>query len=143
MNHACKGFTLVEILIVVIILAVLATVVIPEFSDASDSARESAVRTDLYSIRSQIEIYKLQHLNTFPSKQGFVEQMTGKTHPDGSVGGNLGPYLLKFPANPYNSDATVTCKDGDAQLGDGSSGWHYNAVTGGFHASDSPEHATW
>ena len=143
MNYVCKGFTLVEILIIVIILAILATIVIPEFSDASDDACESAVKSDLRSIRGQIELYRYQHLNTFPSKQGFVEQMTSKTHPDGSVGGDLGPYLRAFPTNPYNDDATVICKSGDTQLGDGSSGWHYNAVTGGFHASDSPEHAAW
>ena len=143
MNVVCKGFTLVEILIIVAVLAILAMIVIPQISDASDDARESAVKSDLRTIRSQIEVYMHEHLHTFPSKQGFVEQMTGKTHPDGSAGGDLGPYLLEIPTNPYNNDATVACKNDDTQLGDGSSGWHYNATTGGFHASDSAEHAAW
>jgi len=127
----------------VVILGILAMVVIPQFSDASEEARESGVKSNLYTIRSQIEVYRQEHLNTFPTMLGFVEQMTSKTQRDGSVGGDLGPYLLEFPANPYNKDATVNCKNGDAELGDGSTGWHYNAATGGFNASDSPEHATW
>lgn len=143
MSDVDKGFTLVEILILVLILGILAMVVIPQLSDASEDARESSVKSNLYTIRSQIEVYMQEHLNTLPTMQGFVEQMTSKTHRDGTVGGNLGPYLLEFPTNPYNNDATVTCKDDNAQLGDGNSGWHYNAATGVFKANDSAEHATW
>lgn len=143
MSDVHKGFTLVEMLVIVVLLGILAATVIMAVTDVSDQTRDTALRSDLHIVRSQIEVYMQGHLDTFPSKEGFVEQMTGKTHRDGSAGGDLGPYLLEIPTNPYNNDATVTCRDDDSQLGDGGSGWHYNATTGGFHANDSPEHATW
>src|SRR5499427_4093491 len=61
-----SGFTLVEILIVVIILGILAAIVIPQFTNASQDARKNSVSSLLQTIRSQIELYKLQHLDTNP-----------------------------------------------------------------------------
>ena len=57
-----SGFTLVEVLIVVVIMAVLAATIIPQFSSATNDAKTSALTFDLQSIRSQIELYKLHHL---------------------------------------------------------------------------------
>ena len=48
-----KGFTLVEILIVVIILGILAAIVIPQFTQASNDARESSLSSELQTVRSQ------------------------------------------------------------------------------------------
>jgi len=62
-----KGFTLVEILIVVIILGILAAIVIPQFTNASQNARESSLQSILQTLRSQIELYKLQHGDTLPN----------------------------------------------------------------------------
>lgn len=143
MSDVDRGFTLVQILIVVLIVCILAMIVVPQITDASDEARESAVRTDLRAIRAQIELYRTEHRTAYPSEELFVEQMTSKTHLDGTFGGVLGPYLPEIPPNPYNNDTTVKCHDGDKGLGDGKSGWHYNAATGRFRANDSPEHATW
>ncbi len=56
-----SGFTLVEILIVVVILGILAAIVIPQFTDASTQAKESALASDLQMMRSQLELYKIQH----------------------------------------------------------------------------------
>ncbi|MHC4292957.1 MAG: type IV pilin protein, partial [Planctomycetota bacterium] len=53
---AKKGFTLVEILIVVVILGILAAIVIPQFTDASTEAKISSLRSDLQMMRSQIEL---------------------------------------------------------------------------------------
>ncbi len=61
------GFTLVEILIVVIILGILAAIVIPQFTNASQDARKSSVSSLLQTIRSQIELYKIQHGDTLPN----------------------------------------------------------------------------
>src|SRR6185295_19535746 len=62
-----SGFTLVEILIVVIILGILAAIVIPQFTNASQDARKNSTTSLLQTIRSQIELYKLQHSDTLPA----------------------------------------------------------------------------
>ena len=55
------GFTLVELLIVVIILAILAAVAIPQFSSSTDEAKLSALDSSLSSLRSAVDLYKQQH----------------------------------------------------------------------------------
>ena len=84
MTRNKNGFTLVEILIVVIILGILAAIVIPQFSEASEEARLSSLQSDLQTVRSQIELYKIQHLDNLPAQNGdasaiFQTQMTTKT----------------------------------------------------------------
>jgi len=60
------GFTLVEILVVVVILGILAAVVIPQFSPAATEAKTSRVASDLQVMRAQIGLYKIQHNDQLP-----------------------------------------------------------------------------
>src|SRR3990170_4630767 len=103
---ARKGFTLVEILIVVIILGILAAIVIPQFTNASEDARESALVSQLQTLRSQLELYKLQHRDNYPTDTGASDGawnwdlLTQITDEDGaafvagtSTTGPFGPYL--------------------------------------------------
>ena len=145
-----KAFTLVEILIVVIILGILAAVVIPQFTQASNDARESALATDLQTIRAQVELYKVQHLDQSPhldedgaaDTANFVSRMTGRTDNTGAINaaGAFGPYLQKFPSNPFVADAvadTVTLGVADPAPGDGASGWYFNTTLLKMSANDS------
>ena len=67
--HLRRGFTLIELLIVVVILGVLAAVLIPQFTNASDDASLSAARTQLQTLRSQIEVYRAQR-GQYPTSDG-------------------------------------------------------------------------
>jgi general secretion pathway protein G len=101
-RYARKGFTLVEILIVVIILGILAAIVIPQFTNASEDARQSSVRSSLQTLRSQIELYKLQHLDQYPLDDQEAwdwTKMTGKTDETGAAGGVFGPYMQQPSQN--------------------------------------------
>ncbi|MHC4171078.1 MAG: type II secretion system protein [Planctomycetota bacterium] len=69
---ARSGFTLVEILIVVVILGILAAIVIPQFTEASTEAKTSSLMTDLQTMRSQIELYKIQHNDDLPGTVGLA-----------------------------------------------------------------------
>jgi general secretion pathway protein G len=64
-KSAHAGFTLVELLIVVIILAILAAIVIPQFANSNVEARESALDANLAAMRAAIELYRAQH-NVYP-----------------------------------------------------------------------------
>jgi len=106
-----KGFTLVEILIVVIILGILAAIVIPQFTNASTDARKNSLTSQLQTVRSQIELYKLQHNDQLPDFAGKQwGQMTAQTDVTGSTTAttkDFGPYLQQTPANPLNGDTAV------------------------------------
>jgi general secretion pathway protein G len=136
------GFTLVEILIVVVILGILAAVVIPQFTDASTEAKTSSLCSDLQTVRSQIELFKIQHNDDLPgaaSDTDFADAMTGTSDISGSsTGSDYGPYLQKIPVNPFSDKDTVNT---DGTLGDDSHGWEFNTTSGGFYADDSNDHS--
>ena len=66
-KHIMKGFTLVELLIVVIILAILAAIVVPQFANTTDDAKVSSLDSTLANMRSAISLYKQQH-TAFPGE---------------------------------------------------------------------------
>ncbi|MHC4684176.1 MAG: type II secretion system protein [Planctomycetota bacterium] len=152
---AKSGFTLVEILIVVVILGILAAIVIPQFTDAAMEAKESRVRTELQTMRSQIELYKVQHNDFLPGNAGtgytavsFTAALTGQTDVNGESGTDFGPYMQSLPTNPFNNSSGVEEAAVDQTTGDATdaTGWWFNNVTGAFGANDtynSSEHIDW
>ena len=149
---AKSGFTLVEILIVVVILGILAAIVIPQFTDASTEAKESALVSNLQTMRGQIELYKAQHNGVVPgdttiSGDATVEEaLTGRTNVAGvkqtAPGANIyGPYMQKIPENPFNEGRGI-----NAATADSPQGWTLDIVPtsltyGAFAAADGdPNH---
>ncbi len=127
-----KGFTFVEIIIAVIILAALAALVVPQLGRASAEPDLAALAATLQTVRTQLQYYKLQHDDTFPSLAQWEKQMLRKTKPNGSCSarGSCGPYLLQVPANPLDGSRNIS------PLQDGSGGWMYDEKTGQFSSND-------
>ena len=143
MRNRRTAFTLVEILIVVVILGILAAIVIPRFTNAAGEARDAALDQDLQTLRRQIELYRLEHLDAYPTVfDGMGSQLTQKTRENGTVAtdGDRGPYLLAIPLNPFNNKVTVEVEAGHSGRGDGSHGWHFDTSAGHF-APDDAAHA--
>ena len=151
-----RGFSLVELVIVVVILGIIAAIAIPRVSSSSKTAGDSALRANLPTLRNAIDWYYAEHNNTFPgdvaaggafgaadSEDALVNQLTKFTSPAGIVSAtkdathNLGPYLRgSFPGVPVGTNAkvaTVTVvTDGDPLTGDEATGtgWKYDSTTG-------------
>jgi prepilin-type N-terminal cleavage/methylation domain-containing protein len=144
-----RGFTLVEILIVVVLLGVLAGIVLPLVAGSAMSAKQSALAIDLQMLRRFVLIYKGQHLEVAPgypngdktqapTEQAFIDQMilssnsAGQTAPVGTVGFERGPYMAKMPVNLLNGKDTVQVL-GDGENfpadADDSHGWVYKPAT--------------
>jgi len=149
--RAKSGFTLVEILIVVVILGILAAIVIPQFTSASSEAKLSALRSDLQTVRSQIELYKIQHTDALPgtvSGVTFVQAMTSKTNVSGSLTDadpakvKYGKYMERMPKNPYNDSDAVLEAPTTPAAANNDYGWFYNTAEGTFKASDLTANAT-
>jgi type II secretory pathway pseudopilin PulG len=143
-----RAFTLVEILIIVMVLGILATVVIPQFSMAGQHTRQNRLKDDLQYLRTQIAVFKAQHQDVPPGYRGgnpastpsadqFVAQMT--EHSDlnfrlsasDSTAFPYGPYLKQVPVNPVNGLSTFEMVGNNQSMPapDGSTGWIYQPQT--------------
>ncbi len=124
MNGAnSQGFTLVEILIVVTIMAIISGAIIPYFTDSTTDAKAGTALTNLRTLRSQIEMYKVQHGDNPPAtpKDLTVQDSDG-----------FGPYIVRIPENPLNELNTVgIAASNPPKSSDGKFGWQYHPASGG------------
>jgi type II secretion system protein G len=108
------GFTLIEVLIVVVIMAVLAATIVPQFTNSSKDARESSVKFNLHTLRNTLQMYKLHHMGIMPTGANNLDQLTGATNQTGTVGAEgpsfpYGPYIQdELPTNPFTNSNKVT-----------------------------------
>lgn len=163
-TKSSQGFTLVELLIVVIILAILAAILVPQFASSTDDAKSSALDSTLNNMRSAIDLYYQQHGSRYPGAYSETDGTTattsdtlriaafkaqlslftdanGKTSNTKTTVYKFGPYLKKsdLPVNPITNVSTlVTVNTGTLGMaGDGAGGgWKYDVVTGQFIAND-------
>ena len=137
-----NGFTLVEILIVVVILGILAAIVVPQFTSASQEAVKGALSSQLQTISSQIELYRVQHFGNLPAIGG-AEGDNIEPMPEGTGDHNGWTvlveenYLKSEPNNGFTRSTSVAAGDWvDSPATDGTAdGWAFNAVTGDILAN--------
>ena len=129
-----KAFTLVELLIVVSILGILAAVVVPEFGNHIQQAKESAAKDNLRILRNAIDHYALDNNDVPPGYKDndpsgslrapkFISQLTTDGH-----------YLSEIPENPFNNASLVTMVENDADFPESPVstdlyGWMYKPYT--------------
>jgi general secretion pathway protein G len=134
MSARRQAFTLIEILIVVVILGILAAIVIPQFTNASLTARENTMKDELRYLRSQITVYKAQHNDRMPGpdEAGFIDQLTkysdiqGNTSDTNDSTYKFGPYLSKMPSNPLSGKTDIKFAASTSDMTpDDTTGWIY------------------
>ncbi|MGD2062037.1 MAG: prepilin-type N-terminal cleavage/methylation domain-containing protein [Nitrospirota bacterium] len=127
-----QGFTLVELLIVVIILTIISAIAIPQFGSSTEDAKVSSLETNLSELRAAVELYYHQHNSRYPgvyveadgttpaataaeAQAAFIAQLTQYTDRNGKVAGvkdatfKYGPYIKKatLPKNPFLDGAAA------------------------------------
>ena len=154
-SAARKGFTLVEILIVVVILGILAAIVIPQFTNASEAANASSMRTQLQTLRSQLELYQIDHNGEFPLLTDFTtgangtpwDVLTVRHNVDPSDGRPTnfgaavdetlvaaGPYIRQPISNPFAQSANRTTVADANTTGSAAIAFTYNEDNGDIQA---------
>lgn len=137
-NTVAKGFTLVEILIVVVILGILAAIVVPQFTNAANEARGGNVATQVSTIETQLELFAARNNGTYPA---LSDDASWQVLIDEG-------YFKSIPRNPFDNVTTVAAAadvgdfvdlNGDADptaavLYNDGAGWLYDQATGNIAA---------
>ena len=114
-NHVRKAFTLIEILIVVVILGILAAIVIPQFTKASEDAQAGNVQTQLQTIRNTVELYRVRNNGAYPFSSSALA-WTPLVTPD---------FLRSAPVNPRTNSEVIVLGT-DHTSGATTNGWVWN-----------------
>jgi len=93
------GFTLIELMVVLVIIGVLAALIVPNVLDRTDDARVTAARTDIGNLMQALKLYKLDNQRYPTAEQGLQALITRPSAPP--VPGNWRPYLEKLPNDPW------------------------------------------
>jgi len=146
-----SGFTLVELMIVVMIIALLATIVAPRFAQSQRRASEAALDANLHSLRNAIELFSAEHGGIFPGNHAtstLQQQLTSYTNFEGAHAAaysptfSFGPYVREIPELPIGDNFTATgvkivTSTPTAEDNSGGIGWIYNKNTGEVWANAS------
>ena len=164
-----SGFTLIEMLIVIVVLGILAMIIVPQITVSTEDAKISTLQTNLSGMRSSVETYYAQHGSVYPgaidedsgaasttvgqAQDAFLAQLTLYSSAAGITANTkdgtfkFGPYIKggALPKNPFTGTSDVTCDlatNITTRTADtGTKAWKFYPNTGVLIANDSAAHA--
>jgi general secretion pathway protein G len=96
---AQAGFTLIELMVVLVIIGVLAALIVPNVLDRAEDARATAAKTDVNNLMQALKLYKLDN-QRFPTSEQGLQALVSKPG-SGPVPPNWKPYVDKLPNDPW------------------------------------------
>lgn len=103
-SRSSAGFTLIEIIVVVVILAILATIVVPRVMERPDEARVVKAKQDIRALEAALNLYKLDNFNYPSTEQGLEALIRKPTTPPEPPNWKGNGYVDRLPKDPWGND---------------------------------------
>jgi general secretion pathway protein G len=98
-----RGFTLIEIMVVVVIMGILAALVVPKLMGRTDDARIMAARQDISTLMQSLKLYRLDNQRYPTTEQGLQALVSKPTGGPAANGWKQGGYIDKLPKDPWGN----------------------------------------
>lgn len=102
-RHRGRGFTLIEIMVVVVIMGILAALVVPKLMGRTDDARISAARQDIATVMQALKLYRLDNHRYPTTEQGLTALIVKPQSTPLANGWKQGGYLERLPKDPWGT----------------------------------------